>query len=157
MANNNPVRNDELLYRRIRDNEDHIERHSCDKQGKLEINPDCFYDSCHKPSVFRAKLMNSNPRPCRKDTTDGVVGFTAGNVRSIEIEGYEVEVSADPEDAADCEHNSDEYFRRIAHAIICITRIDNDACLTEKRAFYGLLQILSDISKPRGWILPPHS
>ena len=156
MANNNPVRIDELLYRRIRDNEDHIRRHFYDEQGQLEINPQCFYDKKRKPSVFRAKLMNFNARPCKIDITDGVVGFTAGNVRSIEIEGYKVEVFADPEDIANCKHNSDEYFRKKAHAIICITRINNDACFTEKQAFRGLLQALSTISKPNDWILPPH-
>lgn len=159
MTNKNSVRNDELLYRRIKDNEDHIQRHSRDEQKKLEINRDCFFDSSFQPSVFRAELMNFNPLLCRVCVTDrhGVVGFTAGKVRSIEIEGYKVKVLAKPEDTANCEHNSAEYFRNIAHAIICVTRIDDDAPITEKHAFYELLDILSDISKPRDWILSPYA
>jgi hypothetical protein len=101
--------------------------------------------------------MNSDPRPCRICITEGVVGFTAGDVRSIEIEGYKVKVCAKPEDTADCKHNSDEYLRKIAHAIICIRCIDSNPCHTEKRAFRGLLQALSAKSKPRDWLLKPHS
>ena len=157
MTNNNPVRDNELLYRRIKDNEDHIVRHSIDKQGELEINPNCFFDRCFKPSVYRAELMNFNARLCRISITDGVVGFTAGNVRSIEIKGYKVKVCADPIDTADCKPNSDKYVLNKAHAIIRLTCIDDDTPLTEKRAFYILIQALSAKAKPNDWIQKPHS
>ena len=158
MTKDNLIRDNELLYRRIKDNDDRHQRYSCDEQGKLKkINVICFFDKQHEISMFRAELMNSDPRPCRFCITEGVVGFTASDVRSIEIEGYKVKVCANPEDTADCKHNSDEYFRRIAHAIIYITCVDSNTRHTKKRAFRGLSQALSAKSQSRGWLLKPHS
>ena len=157
MTNKQPVKNEELLYRRIKDNQDHIERHSSDKWGNLkEINPDCFFDSSFEPSVFRAKLTNFNPCLCRVAITDSVVGFTAGEVHSIHIEGYKIKVFAKPDDTSTC-CSSNEYVIKNAHAIIEIIRVDENPPITKKKAFYEVLGLLADKAKLRGWILPPHS
>ena len=159
MTKDNSVRDDELLCRRVKDNDDkHPDRHCSDEQGNLKkINQICFFNKQHKISIFRAELLNSDFRRCRLCITEGVVGFTAGEVCSIEIEGYKVKVCAKSEDTDDCEHNSDEYFRRIAHAIIFLICIDSNPPHKEKRAFRTLLQALSGRSKIRGWLVKPHS
>ena len=159
MTKDNSVRDDELLCRRVKDNDDkHPDRHCSDEQGNLKkINQICFFNKQHKISIFRAELLNSDFRRCRLCITEGVVGFTAGEVCSIEIEGYKVKVCAKSEDTDDCEHNSDEYFRRIAHAIIFLICIDSNPLHKEKRAFRTLLQALSGKSKIRGWLVKPHS
>lgn len=157
MAKNNSIRDDELLYRRIKDNDDkHPDRHISDKHGNLKkISQICFYDKKEQISVLRASLMNSNPRPCRHCVTEGVVGFTVGKICStIEIEGYKIKVRAKPENTHDCKYNSDEYFRRIAHAIIFLKCIDSNPPYTEKRAFRTLMQGLA--KTPTKWILAPH-
>ena len=155
---NNSVRNDELLYRRINDNDDqHPNRHVTDKEGNLKsINRICFFNKEGEISVYRALLMNSKPRLCRRFITQGVVGFTAGEVRSIEIEGYKVKVCAEPDDTSDCEYNSDEYFRNIAHAIIFLICVDSNPP-SEKWAFRGLQRELKTKSLIRGWLVKPHS
>lgn len=157
MTKNNSVENEELLYRRVNDNDDEHERHRSDEQGDLEwINRICFHDSDEKISVFRKSLMNSKPHLCRKCRSQGVVGFTAGEIRSIEIRGYEVKVCATPDDTVDCEYNSDEYLRRIAHALIFLICIDSSH-MSEKRAYRGLQQELKTKSLKRGWLVKPHS
>ena len=158
MTKNNSVKNDELLYRRVNDNDDrHNDRHISDEQGNLKwINQICFYDDGGEVSVFRASLMNSKPRLCRHYITQGVVGFTAGEIRSIEIKGYKVKVCAKPDNTDHCEYNSDEYFRRIAHALIFLICVDSDPP-SEKRAFRGLQQELKTKSLKRGWLVKPHS
>ncbi len=155
MTNNTPVENDEFLYRRIRDNDEKTQRHSRNKQDELVINPGCFYDDDLEPSVFIARLINCNPYLCRVDTTDGVVGFTAGEVNSIEIKGYKMKVFADPLDTSAC-HNSDEYIAKKAHAIICVICIDKNPSVSKKKAFYEMLNLLAEKAEPRDWILPPN-
>ncbi|MCY3627447.1 MAG: hypothetical protein OXG88_07395 [Gammaproteobacteria bacterium] len=158
MTKNNSVKNDELLYRRVNDNDDkHNDRHISDEQGNLKwINRICFHDDKKNISVFRASLMNFKPHLCRKSVVQGVVGFTAGEIRSIEIQGYKVKVCAKPDNTVSCKHNSDEYFRRIAHALIFLICIDSNPP-SAKRAYRGLQQELKTKSLKRGWLVKPHS
>jgi len=157
MTKNNSVKNDELLYRRINDNDHVHNRHRSDEQGNLEwINVICFHDDKKNISVFRESLMNSKPHLCRKSRSQGVVGFTAAEIRSIEIRGYKVKVCAKPDNTVDCEPNSDEYFRRIAHALIFLICIDSNPP-SAKRAYRGLQQELKTKSLKRGWLVKPNS
>lgn len=158
MTKNKPVRPDELLYRRVNDNDaKHSDRHFSDEQGNLkEISRICFYDGGGEISVFRALLINSKPGLCRKSITQGVVGFTVSEVCSIEIKGYKVKVRAKPENTDNCENNSDEYFRNIAHALIFLICVDSNPP-SKKRAFRALQQELKTQSLKRGWLLKPHS
>ena len=156
MTKNNSVEDNELLYRRIKDNDNQFTRYFSDEHGNLKkLTRIGFYDSEHKISVYRARLMKFNPHHCRISDSDGVVALSIKEVSTIEIKGFAVKVCAKPEDITDCQHGSDEYFMGIAHAIIYLICIDEEFCDREKQAFKTLMQALT--KQPREWTVRPQA
>ena len=92
MDNNDFVRDDEELYRRVR-SESKFEEYFFDR-GKLIINPAAFNDPYKKPSVDRAELKELNPSLSKLDETQGIVSLMTADVRAIK----EVETKTEDED-----------------------------------------------------------
>lgn len=117
--------NKECLYRRILSNS-HNDRTPDqytidDITGEISINSTAFLGG-KKPSVDIASINNYVPSKTKRSDTDGIISFTVGDVRSIEIIGgrkADVEPTPDP-----CNK---------AHAEIYITTKSNSNSLSDLR------------------------
>lgn len=74
------VTNDEILYRRIRDDMDLYETQA---DGTVLFNSMAFAERSGRPSVDRAKLCKNNPHHTLGDFSGGVTSVVAGDVRSM--------------------------------------------------------------------------
>ena len=150
MNNNDLVRDDEELYRRI---EGDVEsEHYAYKGEKLTIRPKSFMDPCKKPSVDRAELRCHDPSLSRLDETQGVVSLIACDVRAIDevitrIEDrkivHDVDVDYDPEPG------NSAHSKIIVIPELCGTRSK------QERVFRSLRTALADIATENGWTLEP--
>lgn len=158
MDKTNYIPNEEQLYRRIRQNSGSHKRYHYNDESELELDKGCFYDKKHQPSVYRAKLMNCDPSLCTIDATDGVVGLTAGEIRSIKIDNYCIKVCSQPVDNSKVSSNTTEYIRNDAHAIIAMTPTIPEKNIEKKmksKSFDTLMKALAHHVAKKGWILKP--
>ena len=141
MDKNDPVRDDETLYRSIRGDEE-AEHYTYDG-GELTIRPKAFMDRSRKPSVDRAELRGCDPSLSRLDETQGVVSLIASDVRAIKLDVHTVDVIYNPTS------------ENPAHSQITITP---ECCVTtskQDRVFRSLRTALADIATENGWTLRP--
>ena len=144
------VQNDEELYRNIRGNPEYDE-YTYNKVGKPIIQTKAFFDSDMKPSVDRAKLVDS-PTNALLDSTNGIVSLMAKDVRSItgvkttvknETTVHAVDVVYDPV----CE--------RLAHSLIIVNPEYPDVGNQQKKAFRRLRRALARLATQNGWTVQP--
>ena len=141
MDKNDPVRDDETLYRSIRGDE--AAEHYTYDGGKLTIRSKAFMDRCRKPSVDRAELRSCDPSLSRLDETQGIVSLIASDVRAIKLDVHTVDVIYNPTS------------ENPAHSQITITP---ECCVTtskQDRVFRSLRTALADIATENGWTLRP--
>ena len=77
----NPITDDEVLYRRVPIKIKGLLKTLPD--GTLKVSSQAFQDPNHRPSVDRAKLCEYNPRRTLGPYPGGVVSIITGDVRSI--------------------------------------------------------------------------
>lgn len=145
MDKNDPVRDDEELYRRVRKNSEKPYRYSYDSTGKVEIYSTTFFDPNKQPSVDRAKLREFNPTLSKEDETDGIVSLIAGEVRAIPIEDHSVDVIYDP------------ISNNLAHSQIIITSEGVISNTKQRKAFRTLRKALARLATGKGWTLEPEA
>ncbi len=157
MKSNDPVQNDEKLYRNVRGKLEDKEYSIQD--GKLIIEPHAFWDPAKEPapknpSVDRAKLKNFDPSSALLCKTNGIVSINAGDVRAIGTvkTKHENEVIADH--AVDV--IPDPTCKNPAHAII-IVKPELLGSKNKQRNAFKLLQIaLAALATKNGWALEPN-
>jgi len=115
----------ECLYRWILSNShnnktpDHYSRDEI--TGDISINSEAFLGG-NNPSVDIARINCYMPEKTKSSDTDGVIGFTVKDVRSVEIRGHR---------KADVEHKPDPCNE--AHAEIYFTTKPNSGSFSDLR------------------------
>ena len=151
MDNNDFIRDNEELYRRVR-SESKFEEYFIDR-GKLIINPAAFNDPHKKPSVDRAKLKDFNPSLSRLDKTQGVVSLITGNVRAIK----DVETNTEEKKVV---HTVDVIYdpipeENLDHSQIIVDPEYFGTESTQKKIFRKLRVALAKLATKNGWTLEP--
>ncbi len=150
MDNNDFVRDNEELYRRVR-SESKFEEYFIDR-GKLIINPAAFNDPHKKPSVDRAELKELNPSLSRLNKTQGIVSLIVGNVRAIK------DVETKTEDRGVL-HAVDVIYNPLpdncAHSQIIVDPEFFDTESKQKKTFRKLRVALAKLATKNGWTLEP--
>ena len=153
MNKNNPVLDNEELYRSVR-GELEAKEYSFDR-GKLTIHPAAFRDRHRKPSVDRAKLREFNPSLSQLNKTDGIVSLMTADVRAIG------EVKTKIQDVDVVVHAVDVIYdptpENPAHSQI-IVNPEFFGSKNKQRNVFKLLQIaLATLATKNGWTLEPNS
>lgn len=150
MDNDDPVRDDETLYRAML-NTEKIIRYTY-SGGQYEITSQAFSEPNRRPSVGRAEFTECDPAlflSCSNlDKKSGVVSLNAGVVCDIDLELHTVKVKPAPKDGDP------------GHAeIIMIPKL---CCISNKKRkseFSDLRQALTDIANKslneNDWALEP--
>ncbi len=150
MDNNDFVRDDEELYRRVR-SESKFEEYFFDR-GKLIINPAAFNDPYKKPSVDRAELKELNPSLSKLDETQGIVSLMTADVRAIK----DVETKTEDKDVV---HAVDVIYvptpKNLAHSQITVNPEFFDTDSKQKKIFRKLRVALAKLATKNGWTLEP--
>src|SRR4051794_17924343 len=78
----NPITNDEVLYRRVPDNKRLLKTLP---NGTTKVSSQAFFESTHRPSVDRAKLRENDPTQTLSlyEGEAGVVSLITYDVRAI--------------------------------------------------------------------------
>jgi hypothetical protein len=144
-----PVLNQEVLYRSVRDSDEH---HGCDPKGQLlRLGNSAFNCPDRKPSVNRESLSSGGPEASRLTQADGIVMLLTEQVRSISAV-----VTNDKKGAPLLTHNVDVVHAPVpenyAHA-----QIEADPRVSSDGAWKKLKEALCRIALLRGWVYPPAS
>ncbi len=156
MKSDDPVQNDEELYRNVRGKLE--DKEYSIQNGKLIIEPHAFWDPAKKPapknpSVDRAKLINFDPSSSLLSKTNGIVSINAGDVRAIGTVKTKHENEVIAHHAVDV--IPDPTCKNPAHAII-IVKPELLGTENKKRNAFKLLQIaLAQLATKNGWTLEP--
>ena len=147
MSKNNPVRNDETLYRSVRIDPKYDEYYYNDA-GELVIQPAAFNDKNKKPSVDRAELNGYDPSLSKLSRTDGIVSLITSNVRAIP-----------DEDCTIADHIIDVIYaptmRKSAHSQITMTPKHPVTNSRRNKVFKKLRYALAHQATEKGWTLAP--
>ena len=151
MNNNDFVRDNEVLYRSVR--EQYGEEYSYDDKGTLKISSEAFRDRDRKPSVDRAELRGFNPSLSKLSDTDGVVSLMVVDVRAIGT------VKTKAQDANAVVHAVDVIYdptpENPAHSKI-VVRPDFFGSKNKQRNVFKLLQLaLAELAEKSGWTVEP--
>lgn len=152
MANNDLVRDDEILYRSVRGK--YGEEYSYDDTGKLQISSQAFRDRERKPSVDRASLREFNPTLSKQSETDGIVSLMTADVRAI----GSVKTRLVDEDTV--VHAVDVIYDPVpenpAHSKIVVNP-EFFGSNNKRRNVFKLLQLaLAELAERNGWTLEPN-
>ena len=139
----------ELLYRSVRDADDH---HSCDSDGKLiRLGQSTFNDPERKPSVSRADLCVLGSEASRLAPEHGVVTLSA-----VEVRGIAGVISNNSKGKLLFVHNVDVVHvpveENYAHG-----QIESSPHASSDGAWKKLKEALCQIALMRGWTCPPAS
>lgn len=134
---------DELLYRLVPDVGDNYKREA---DGTCRVTQSAFGDGPsdrrgpRRPSVYRAKLCDFEPKSIRRNSTEFVVSLTAEQVRRISaaLDRDRVDVVPDPEDHP-------------AHALV----VSNPAYMDKDPKFRKLRKQLAKAANSNWTIGPP--
>lgn len=147
----NPITDNEILYRRIRDDMDLYDTLA---DGTVLFNSQAFAERSWRPSVDRAKLCGNDPRHTLGSFSGGVTSILTFDVRSINdlvqyrneipVENFEVDVEHVP---IIHELNEPDNF---AHAEI----YTKPPC-PNKRVFKRLCEKLALLANARQWEIKP--
>lgn len=151
MDRDDPVRDDEVLYRSVRGAlKDREYRY--DDTESLIITSMAFRDKHKKPSVDRAKLRGFNPALSKLKETDGLVSLIAGDVRAI----GDVKTKTEDEDVI---HAVDVAYaptpENPAHAQITVNPEFLGSQSKKRKVFKLLQRALARLATQNGWTLPP--
>ena len=150
MDKDDPVRNDETLYRAAF-NTEQVTQYTY-SGGQYKITSEAFFDRNRRPSVGRAELTECDPAlflsRSNLDEKSGVVSLNAGVVCEIDLELHTVKVKPAPKDGDP------------GHAeIIMIPKL---CCISNKKRkseFSDLREALADIANKsldeNDWVLEP--
>lgn len=150
MENNDLVRDDEELYRRVR-SKSKFDEYFFDR-GRLIINPAAFNDPHKKPSVDRAELIEHNPYLSRKDKTEGIVSLVTIDVRTIK----DVETKTEEREVIHAvEVVYDPTPDNSAHSQITVNPDFFDTESKQKKTFRKLRVALAKLATKNGWTIEP--
>ncbi len=142
----NPITDDEVLYRRVPSNMKGLLKTLPD--GTLKVSSQAFLDRNYRPSVDRAKLRNFNPSQTLGPFLGGVVSVITGDVRSIVDlvqPPLSMKVDVEPKPIIDDPIEPDNP----AHAEI----YTNPIC--SRSAFQRLCERLALLANSRPWEIEP--
>lgn len=152
MENNDFVRDDEELYRRVR-SASKFEEYFIDR-GKLIINPSAFNDPYRKPSVDRAELKQLKPTLSRLNETDGIVSLVTCDVRAIK----DVETKTEEKETVHAvDVIPDPTPDNSAHSQIIVNPEFFDTESKQKKTFRKLRVALAKLATKNGWTLKPNT
>jgi hypothetical protein len=149
MNENNPVRNNEMLYRSVRGKLE--DKEYIYGKGRLRILPKAFSDKHRKPSVDRAELRD-DPSLSRLNETDGIVSLIAGEVRAI---GKVITKTEDEEVVHAIDVIYDPTPENLAHSQIIVVPEFFGSKSKQKYAFRLLRIALAELATENGWTLRP--
>ena len=151
MDKNNPVQDNEELYRSVR-GELEAKEYSFDR-GKLIIHPAAFRDRHRKPSVDRGKLRDFNPTLSLLNETDGIASLMTADVRAIGKVKTKIQDADAIVHAVDIIH--DPTPQNPAHSQITVNP-EFFGSKNKQRNVFKLLQIaLATLATKNGWTLEP--
>lgn len=146
------IANDEILYRRIRDDMDLYETQA---DGTVLFNSMAFAERSGRPSVDRAHLCKNGPKHTLGEFSGGVTSLVAGDVRSMpELVQYDKDqsrvqtfsIDVEPMPIIDEPNEPDNP----AHAEI----YTNPPC-TNRRVLKRFYEQLALLANARQWALKP--
>lgn len=150
-----PIKNNEDLYRRIKNKGDQIEYRQDSKGNLEEVYPDAFHDGNKQPSLIRVKFVNPKSLNSVKNKIEGLINIRAKDIRSI---GDVVSCVNDQE----ISHTVNVIYSPTGNSIIKITHsliiVEPDFFGTKnerKMAFLKLKEALAMIATMNGWLLKP--
>ncbi len=150
MDKNDPVQDNEVLYRSVR-GESVAEEYFFDR-GKLIIRSAAFNDRNKEPSVDRAKLRGFDPSLSRLQETDGIVSLIAHDVRAIK----EVETKNEDKNTV---HTVDIIYaptpENSAHSQIIVNPEFLGTDSKKGKTFRKLRVALAKLATKNGWTLEP--
>lgn len=146
------INNDEILYRRIRDDMDLYETQA---DGSVLFNSMAFAERSGRPSVDRAHLCKNGPKDTLGDFSGGVTSIVTGDVRSMpELVQYDKNQSPVQKFTADVEPmpivNEPNERDNPAHA-----EIYTIPTCTNKRVLKRFYEQLALLANSRQWALKP--
>ncbi len=148
MNSNDPVRDDEELYRAVLVDES---GQCLYKGGRYTVRPKAFLTRNQKPSVGRAELSDNDPTlylSCSQlDKKNGVVSYIASSICKIKLDDHTVDVEPAP-----CPDNP-AHAQIVMKPTICVSNSKRNRVFGALRGV--LASLATKIIADNGWTRPP--